>query len=90
MHCCDGIITPIQGYSIHFLNRIAQQEATLIVDGGRIFYGIHAFRSKKQALKFCHQSVNFVIHSAVIPPNTKYYIGTNKDIASERLIIFNG
>ena len=59
------------------------------VNEGLIYHGIHSFTSTFAIKEFLAgiNSHNFIYVKAIIPKGTKYIIGRENDIVSERLIL---
>lgn len=49
--------------------------------------GIHAYRTKRCITNRDIFTSSFIYH-AIIPKGSKYYVGSNKDIVSDHLIVF--
>lgn len=81
--------TPFMNASVKFKKGWATMESVLdISDGNRIEQGIHAYRN----VKFATSAVGnghggLVVRTAYIPKGTPFYVGTNGDIVSSKLII---
>ena len=95
--CLDiqfGITTPFMYHPIKF-----DEEGKCILTSGElkptsedtINKGIHAYRTKNDAIITClmFPETGTTAFKATIPKGTKYFIGNNGDIVSEKMIIYN-
>ena len=93
--------TPQRDFPIEFHNNKCVMESDMVSSYASdsyvdlVFQGIHAFTESGIAIhasRFWETNgfiKNYHVFKAIIPPFTKYFIGINDDIVSEKLIIKN-
>lgn len=84
--------TPYMKDTINFINGQATQNTVhnIYCDKEHNIIGIYAYRTFEHALKeklSLRMHISFVAH-CIIPKGTKYFIGKNNVIVSEKLILF--
>ena len=89
-----GITTPFMYYPIEFDEEgkcILISKKLELTSQDTIREGIHACRTKKAAEFICFMfpEAGTTTFKAIIPKGTKYFIGNNGDIVSEKIIIYN-
>ena len=95
-----GWVTPIVKMPIDFSNEgkatcvaILDAQANRDDDGYSVVRGIHSFASgteETELMRAFKESCCTKVFEAVIPAYTRFYIGENDDVVSEKLIIYNG
>lgn len=85
------ICTPYMYYPIVFVNGKCIISSVLTTsDSPYVSVGVHAFRTEERIKRTCDffPETKMTKHWAIIPKGSKYYIGQEEDIVTNKLIVF--
>ena len=90
--CIKCTCTPYMYLSIVFFEgKCILKEPNMEINGEYIYKGLHSYTTEERCKKTCdefHDETGTRKFWAVIPKGSKYFIGKDKDIVSDNLIIF--